>query len=755
MRAAASSLARTAGSASAVAAAGARAGARPIPYGLGLGRGASAASASAGVLSAGARPASTSSSSSRRRPTPQRAAPPLRTLATAAASASPAESADITIVGGGVAGLALACALTAPASPLSSLHTPPSITLIDAGNLDRLASWPPASSPASASASGLASNSSSSSSSRSDATAWENRTVSLSADNLAWLLSDAMADNGSSSGASGIRHFLRRDRTWDVHAMTVSDGVTGATIEFGTDEPGLADTPHLSSMVELSNLQQALLKTLRQRAEGGHARVTILQNTKVQDISPSPAADEHENNPDPWPVLTLASNTTQQPQLLRTRLLIGADGHGSPVRKYAGIRTFGHDYNQRGMVSTLRCRPGTVGRTAYQRFLPSGPIAFLPMSDSAASMVWSLPPDMARALEALQRETCTSSSSSASDLPGELLAHLINAAFRLPWHSIDYLFSRIREFVAASRAPDPAAASGTGAAGRDWSWLQEAIDQRIRATLFRPAADVEASGGVPDEEYSASVGSGSAGSHASRAPPKVISVDARSTASFPLMLRHAEAYTGASLRTASEAANVSLLDTFKPSRVLEGLMGAAGLMRGVDSSSPSMSTTTGGLTHPHADGHSSPPARSRTVLVGDAAHTVHPLAGQGLNQGLLDVRSLAHALGQAVWEEGADLGLAKSLQHVYERERWGANALWASGIDKLGGLFAVGDAGRGYSASTDKVEGEPGVARLGRGLVERVLVWARSTGLEVLNELGPVKERMVRGAGSPSEAQRR
>jgi ubiquinone biosynthesis monooxygenase Coq6 len=45
----------------------------------------------------------------------------------------------------------------------------------------------------------------------------------------------------------------------------------------------------------------------------------------------------------------------------------------------------------------------------------------------------------------------------------------------------------------------------------------------------------------------------------------------------------------------------------------------------------------------------------RTVLVGDAAHTIHPLAGQGLNMGLADVKVLGE-----VWEnvrrQGGDLG---------------------------------------------------------------------------------------------------
>ncbi|KAK0567994.1 putative ubiquinone biosynthesis monooxygenase [Tilletia horrida] len=623
------------------------------------------------------------------------------------------QTTDITIVGGGVAGLALACALTAPSSPLAQSHT---LTLIDAGNIvDKFVS---------------PSNTGASPTTWPSLPTFENRTVSLSADNLAWIASSHVGLLHDEAGQSS----LHLDRMRNIHAMSVSDGLTGATIEFGdSGEHGQTPgNPHLSIMVELSNLQQALLRTLHARAQSGSSadpKIRIMQGTKVQSIIPSPSrlGQQEGQDPDPWPLLSLASGskTTQ----LRTRLLIGADGHFSPVRTYAGIRTFGHDYDQRGLVGTLNCRQGSVGHTAFQRFLPTGPIAFLPMSDSVASMVWTLPPELARALEAIQR-----------DSNPELLAELINAAFRLPWHSIDYLFSRIRSFASSE--------ASSSSEGRDWSWLSAAIDDRVRATLYRPAAEVEELGGVPDDELSASVGTGSGAS--SRAPPKVLSVESRSAASFPLKLRHAEAYTGASLRAGGGGAETTL-DHFKPSRILEGLMGSIGLLQGAAGERASGSISAD-LTHPDADGHSSPPARSRTVLVGDAAHTIHPLAGQGLNQGLLDVRALARALERSVLEEGADIGLAKSLGHVsggYERERWAANALWASGVDKLGGLFfGVGDGGRGYLAGANAGPNSGVVS----GLVDRVAIWARSTGMEILNELGPVKERMTRGAGSPSHA---
>jgi ubiquinone biosynthesis monooxygenase Coq6 len=57
----------------------------------------------------------------------------------------------------------------------------------------------------------------------------------------------------------------------------------------------------------------------------------------------------------------------------------------------------------------------------------------------------------------------------------------------------------------------------------------------------------------------------------------------------------------------------------------------------------------------HADAYIGEGKGSRTVLVGDAAHTIHPLAGQGLNMGLGDIESLARCIQEAVLQ-GGDIG---------------------------------------------------------------------------------------------------
>jgi ubiquinone biosynthesis monooxygenase Coq6 len=70
----------------------------------------------------------------------------------------------------------------------------------------------------------------------------------------------------------------------------------------------------------------------------------------------------------------------------------------------------------------------------------------------------------------------------------------------------------------------------------------------------------------------------------------------------------------------------------------------------------------------HADAYLGERIGSRTVLVGDAAHTVHPLAGQGLNMGLGDVESLVRCIQRAVLQ-GGDIGQLGHFLHLYPLTR--------------------------------------------------------------------------------------
>jgi 2-octaprenyl-6-methoxyphenol hydroxylase len=96
----------------------------------------------------------------------------------------------------------------------------------------------------------------------------------------------------------------------------------------------------------------------------------------------------------------------------------------------------------------------------------------------------------------------------------------------------------------------------------------------------------------------------------------------------------------------------------------------------------------------------------RLVLVGDAAHGIHPIAGQGLNLGLRDVAALTEVLADGV-RSGLDLG-DPALLRRYERWRRADNSLTAFATDTLARFFGL--PGRPIMA----------LRRFGLGLVERL-----------------------------------
>ena len=105
------------------------------------------------------------------------------------------------------------------------------------------------------------------------------------------------------------------------------------------------------------------------------------------------------------------------------------------------------------------------------------------------------------------------------------------------------------------------------------------------------------------------------------------------------------------------------------------------------------------------------------ALVGDAAHTIHPLAGQGVNLGLMDAAVLTEELIRACQRQ-LELGELSVLQR-YQRRRRGDNALMMGTMSGFKLLF-----------------GEPALP----------VRWLRNTGMNWLNELSPVKNRVAANA---------
>ncbi|MDX8402360.1 MAG: FAD-dependent monooxygenase, partial [Mariprofundaceae bacterium] len=85
---------------------------------------------------------------------------------------------------------------------------------------------------------------------------------------------------------------------------------------------------------------------------------------------------------------------------LRAALVVGADGAASWLRGQAGIGVWSRDYRQKGIVATVRPERDHRG-VAFQRFLPTGPLAMLPMTGGLCSIVWSAENDEADRLMAM------------------------------------------------------------------------------------------------------------------------------------------------------------------------------------------------------------------------------------------------------------------------------------------------------------------------------------------------------------------
>ncbi|KAG9307901.1 ubiquinone biosynthesis hydrox [Chiua virens] len=454
---------------------------------------------------------------------------------------------DVVIVGGGPVGLALASAIGSNLLVRESLN----VALIDAEDLSKIRDW---SLPHDT---------------------FSNRVSSIT--NSSRIFLEVSFHDIAKAHCFNIVH-----RVWD--------GISDARILFDAAEllSNSAESSEMARLMENLNLQRAFLRHLDKLGS-----IQVLQKVKVELIQP-------EVDSNGWPLVHLSDGTT-----IRARLLIvsevGADGFSSPVRSYAGISSYGWSYDMQAVVATLNHAPrGAFERpnhTAYQRFHPTGPIAFLPLSPTVSSLVWSTKPRHAAAL-------CKSGP--------EVLASMINAAFRLPEVSIWYLHDRILEAEAAG-------ATLSHDAMKDEIAFRERSHNILKYSAYAFVTSALSGGIAPDDSDSI--------------PPLVSSIQVG-------------------------------------------------------------------------------------TIARDAAHTIHPLAGQGLNLGLGNVERLARCIDQTLRHDG-DIALYTALR-PYPSERYFANHKVMSAVDKLHKL---------YSSTVEPI------------------VWARSVGLEVANELDSIKAAFVMDAG--------
>jgi len=168
--------------------------------------------------------------------------------------------------------------------------------------------------------------------------------------------------------------------------------------------------------------------------------------------------------------------TLSNGSVIRSDLLIGAEGANSLVREFSGIKLKVSDYKQSAIVANVKT--GLWHRdTAWQRFTPTGPLAFLPVSDELCSIVWSNDTSRAEELMALdEAEFCKSLYAAFDGRLGALQLVSKRAAFPLiKRHAVDYVQPGLALAGDAAHTVHPLAGQGVNLGLADAAVLIEEL----------------------------------------------------------------------------------------------------------------------------------------------------------------------------------------------------------------------------------------------------------------------------------------
>jgi 2-octaprenylphenol hydroxylase len=193
-------------------------------------------------------------------------------------------------------------------------------------------------------------------------------------------------DNRVSAISHASKQILERLGVWRAivskrispyNYMRVWDAENKSIIEFDAASIGECN---LGYIIEDSAIRTSLIEQFT--------------HEKIDYLCPLNIVELHE---DPHGMIL----TTQKGDLIQTKLLIAADGAESWLRHARKIDLTLRDYQHTAIVATVKTALSHQ-HTAWQCFLPSGPLAFLPLSDAhTSSIVWSATPDYAAFLMTL------------------------------------------------------------------------------------------------------------------------------------------------------------------------------------------------------------------------------------------------------------------------------------------------------------------------------------------------------------------
>jgi 2-octaprenyl-3-methyl-6-methoxy-1,4-benzoquinol hydroxylase len=277
------------------------------------------------------------------------------------------------------------------------------------------------------------------------------------------------ADNAALLQDLGISNSVRDARAHPYRRMRVWDAAGGGELAFDADAFGRSE---LGWIVEHGLLLDRLWAVL----PGAGVRVHC--PARVAALEQADAGTDGVR-------LQLDDGTR-----LQARIAIAADGAQSTLRALAGLEVDRHDYAQRGVVAYVATeRPHED--TAWQRFLPGGPLAFLPCADGSSSIVWTLPDADAGRMLALDDDAFGRALTQAFDARlGAVRAMSPRAAFPLRRQLVrDYVAGRVLVLGDAAHVVHPLAGQGVNLGLRDVAALRDGIlaAQRARRDWDAPS----------------------------------------------------------------------------------------------------------------------------------------------------------------------------------------------------------------------------------------------------------------------------
>jgi len=257
---------------------------------------------------------------------------------------------------------------------------------------------------------------------------------------------------------------VQASRHCGYREMTVWDGDGTGRIHFDAAE---LHARSLGTIVENRNIVRALFESL------SDSSVKLLDGVRVKAWSREQGVELEDG------------------RRLAARLVVGADGALSRLRQWSGLATREWDYDQQAIVCTVRTSQNHR-YTAWQRFSPTGPLAFLPLLNEAGdehfcSIVWSQDTLEARRLMALETESFRKELEAAIERElGEVLAVSRRFAFPLRQrHAKDYIADGLALVGDAAHTIHPLAGQGANLGYGDVRALLEELG-RARALGLAP-----------------------------------------------------------------------------------------------------------------------------------------------------------------------------------------------------------------------------------------------------------------------------